>query len=127
MATVLIVEDYPGVAFLYRDILSEEGHNVVVASSAKEACDIVETREIDLVLMNEGLPDGGQEELIRRIKGIRPGIKAVLCALSDSVPETDRNLCDSRFFKSCDYTKLLQEIRDLSAKISAPGQDAPGL
>jgi len=75
--------------------------------------------------MNEGLPEGNQEELIRKIRVIRPGIKAVLCALSGSIPETDRNLCDSGFFKSCDYTKLLQEIRHLSAKISGPGQEGP--
>jgi DNA-binding NtrC family response regulator len=118
MSTVLIVESYPNLASLYRDVLSEEGHHVFVASSYKEANDIALTKEIELVVMDEGLPDGSEEELIKKLKRIQPHIKAILCSLSQFSPKTYRTLCDEGFVKTADYTILQQKIENL-AKMSA--------
>jgi DNA-binding NtrC family response regulator len=114
MATVLIVESYPNLASLYRDILSEEGHRVFVASNCKEANDIALTKAIELVVMDEGLPDGCEEELIGKLKRIQPHIKAILCSLSQFTPKTYRDLCDEGFIKTSDYTILQQKIDNLA-------------
>lgn len=121
MSTVLIVESYPNLASLYRDILSENGHNVFVASSFKEAVGIAIANEIDFVIMDEGLPNGSEEELIEKLKTIRPNIKATVCSLTQSSPKTYRNLCDEGFLKTSDYTILQKKIDDLSKK--NPGHD----
>jgi DNA-binding NtrC family response regulator len=118
MATVLIVESYPNLASLYNDILSEEGHAVLVASTCKEANEIAKARGIDLVVMDEGLPDGTEEELIKRLKIIQPHIKAILCSLDELSPKTYRNLCDEGFFKSSDYTVIQKKINYLSKMIA---------
>jgi len=122
MATVLIVESYANLASLYRAVLSEEGHSVFVASTFKEANEIAKAKEIDLVVMDEGLPDGTEEKLIKQLKIIQPHIRTVLCALDELSPKTYRNLCDAGFFKTYDYTILLQKIADLSQKTPANDQ-----
>ena len=118
MSTVLIVESYPSLANLYREVLTEEGHRVLVASSCKQANDIVLTEEIDLVVMDEGLPDGSEEELIEQLKMIRPQIKAILCSLDQFSRKTYRDLCDEGFLKTFDYTVLQQKVDDLSRNAS---------
>jgi DNA-binding NtrC family response regulator len=124
MATVLIVESYPNLAALYRDILSEEGHRVLVASNSKEAKDIALAKAIDLVVMDEGLQDGSEEELMEKLKTLRPNIKAIICFLDQFSPKTYRDLCDEGFLKTYDYTILQQKIDDLSRRIS--GHDREG-
>jgi DNA-binding response OmpR family regulator len=118
MAKVLIVESYPSLASLYREVLTEEGHQVLVASNYKEAKDIAMTKEVDLVVMDEGLPGGKEEELIEKLKTRQPHIKAILCSLTELSPTTYRDLCDAGFLKTYDYTILLQKVADLSQKTS---------
>jgi CheY-like chemotaxis protein len=124
MATILVIESYPNLASLYREILTEEGHHVLVASSWKEANDFSMTQEIDLVLIDEGLREGNENELIENLKTNQPQIKAILCSLTEFSPQTYRDLCDEGFLKTYDYTILLQKVADLSRKTS--GRDLNG-
>ena len=52
MSTVLLVVSYPNLAALYRDVLAEEGHRVLMASGGKESIAIALAEEIDLVVMD---------------------------------------------------------------------------
>ena len=122
MAKILVVESYPNLASLYREILTEEGHHVVVASNWKEANDFSLTQEIDLVMIDEGLREGNEEELIEKLKSNQPHIRAILCSLTELSPKTYRDLCDEGFLKTYDYTVLLKKIADLSQKTSSDDQ-----
>ncbi|HEX4606864.1 MAG TPA: response regulator [Urbifossiella sp.] len=57
-ATVLIVEDDPGIAELERDRLEEAGYGARVAVSADDALAEVRRGDIDLVLLDYRLPGG---------------------------------------------------------------------
>jgi two-component system cell cycle sensor histidine kinase/response regulator CckA len=57
-ATVLIVEDDPGIAELERDRLEEAGYRPLVAESAEAALRVVEGGDVDLILLDYRLPDG---------------------------------------------------------------------
>ncbi len=56
MKTILVVEDQPINAELVSEILSSEGHEVLVASSAAAGIDLARTRRPDLILMDIQLP-----------------------------------------------------------------------
>jgi two-component system, cell cycle sensor histidine kinase and response regulator CckA len=58
LATVLIVEDDPGIAELERDRLEDAGYRVVVAGDADEAADRLRDEPVDLVLLDYRLPGG---------------------------------------------------------------------
>ena len=57
IATVLIVEDDPGIAELERVRLDDAGYRTVVAATADEALGALAATEIDLILLDYQLPD----------------------------------------------------------------------
>ena len=118
MSKILIVESYPHLASLYRQVLSEDGHRIFVASSCKEAEDIAQANEIELVVMDENLPQKCEEELIGKLRTIQPQISAIVCPLSQFSRERYRELCDEGYLKTSDYTILQKTIGDLAKKIS---------
>ncbi len=56
MSHVLIVDDEPGICWGFREFLSDEGHEVSVASSAEEAFALVETSTPDAIVLDVRLP-----------------------------------------------------------------------
>lgn len=116
MANVLIVESYPNLAFLYSDILSEDGHHVFVTSGCREAKDIAQDNDIDLVIIDKSSPDKCAERLLSTIKSVQPHINAILCPLDKFSQESYRELCDEGFLKTSDYTILQKKITELAEK-----------
>ena len=117
MSKILIVESYPHLASLYREILEEEGHDVLVASDCREAADIAQANDIELVIMDESSPDKCADKLLRTIKTIQPNIKVIVCLLNQFSRKSYRELCDEGFIKSSDYTILQKKVGDLAKDI----------
>ncbi len=57
-ATILVVDDDETICFLIKRLLSERGHAVLTAGSIREALDTIHGIHIELVLLDENLPDG---------------------------------------------------------------------
>jgi signal transduction histidine kinase/ActR/RegA family two-component response regulator len=84
-ATVLVVEDEPEVRAVAREVLARAGFLVVTTGDPDEAIEAVAERgrgrlpaPFDLVLCDVVLPRLGGPELVARLRGVQPGIKAVL-------------------------------------------------
>ncbi|QDU37940.1 Transcriptional regulatory protein ZraR [Maioricimonas rarisocia] len=56
MSHVLIVDDEPGICWGFRELLTDDGHQVSVASSAEAALELAETTVPDAVLLDVRLP-----------------------------------------------------------------------
>ena len=56
MSHVLIVDDEPSICWGFRELLTEEGHDVSIASSAEEALDIASHTIPDAVILDVRLP-----------------------------------------------------------------------
>jgi two-component system nitrogen regulation response regulator GlnG len=56
VATVLVVDDEPGVCAAFRRMLERGGHEVLIASSAEEGLRVLEVEEPDLVFLDVRLP-----------------------------------------------------------------------
>lgn len=56
MAVILVVDDEFGIANLLDDVLSDEGHQVRMASNGKQALDLARTETPDLVLTDYMMP-----------------------------------------------------------------------
>jgi signal transduction histidine kinase len=86
-ATVLIVEDDPGVRAFASQVLRDAGSTVFEAANAAEALAIAarESRPLDLLLTDVVLPgiDGG--DLAARLRGLRPGLRVLF--MSGYTPE----------------------------------------
>ena len=77
---VLIVEDHALTSFALKTSLStsEFIENILEASSAKDALALVKENEIDLVVMDIGLPDIDGIEASRKIREIKPDVKIMV-------------------------------------------------
>lgn len=65
---ILIVDDEPSIIEALRPILRSIGHEVFAATDGREALDMAGTTDLDLVLLDLGLPDVDGCELIASLK-----------------------------------------------------------
>ena len=79
-ATVLVVEDEEPMARLLKNHLQLEGYHVLAAMDGSEAIELYNRhgREIDLVLMDLGLPKVTGSEVIRKLKMQNPAVKIIV-------------------------------------------------
>jgi len=79
-ATILVVEDEPAMVRLLKDGLAQAGYHILTALDGQEAIDLYEHHrdQIDLVLMDLGLPKVAGSEVIRIMKEQNPSIKIIV-------------------------------------------------
>jgi len=75
---VLVVDDEEPIRQLERRILESGGYRVIEASRALEAFALLQKDlQVDLVIADLQMPDLGGEEMARRIRRDRPGIRVL--------------------------------------------------
>ncbi|MGB9605587.1 MAG: response regulator, partial [Bryobacteraceae bacterium] len=75
--TILLVEDEPGVRKLVRQMLVEQGYQVLEAGSGSEALALAQRfpGRIDLLLTDVVMPQMNGRELADELRTLRPGLK----------------------------------------------------
>src|SRR2546426_6960139 len=66
---VLAVDDEPQILRALRASLAARGHEVATAPNGETALDVLATSEVDLVVLDLGLPGIGGVEVITRVRG----------------------------------------------------------
>jgi adenylate cyclase len=69
-ATVLAVDDQPANLRLLDAVLTPRGHRVITATSGPEALALLETEDVDIVLLDIVMPEMDGHEVCRRIRSI---------------------------------------------------------
>jgi diguanylate cyclase (GGDEF)-like protein len=86
---LLLVEDNPGDARLFREMLDEQGSHDVEMAHVERMCDAekhLAEHKVDIILLDLGLPDEQGLKAIRRARAAAPGIPlVVLTGLDDEV------------------------------------------
>jgi PAS domain S-box-containing protein len=75
---ILVVDDDLGVCQSLRDLLTQEGCEVLVATGGREALERIAQAPVDLVLSDVVMPDLDGHELFQRVHTEHPGIPVVL-------------------------------------------------
>ncbi len=85
---ILLVDDDPLVLASTADLLEDLGHDVVEASSAREALDLLDAgTRIDLVVTDYAMPLMTGVELIDRVRRSRPGLPTILATGFAEAPD----------------------------------------
>jgi len=110
---ILIVEDEV-VSDTYLSILLEESGNIFHASTGYEAIRICSERpELDLILMDIGLPDIDGIEVTRRIRELRPDVVIIAQTAFSFDGDRERALaagCNAYLSKPINRVQLFKEI-----------------
>ncbi|KIQ30798.1 response regulator [Pseudomonas viridiflava] len=81
-STILVVEDDTIVRMLIVDVLEELEYTVLEAEDAMTALEIIkdETRIIDLMMTDQGLPDLKGTELAKKARALRPKLPVLFAS-----------------------------------------------
>jgi len=114
MKKILVVDDEENIRFLYKEELGDEGYEVTLASSGKEALELLESGKPDLITLDIKMPEIDGIETLRRIKEIDEKIPVILCtAYGQYKQDFSSWASDAYVVKSAD----LQELKDTIKKI----------
>ncbi len=118
-AKILLVEDNPDNRKLIGWILEDGDYDIVVAESGEEALEVIKAHEIDVVLMDVGLPGMSGEEATRRLRSTEEykSIPIVAVTAHALTTEVDRIMSagfNDLITKPIDEEKLLALLASLT-------------
>ncbi|RTL47431.1 MAG: EAL domain-containing protein, partial [Rhodocyclaceae bacterium] len=82
--TLLVVDDEENVRNALRRLLRGDGYQILVASGATEAFELMAKHEVGVILADQRMPDMSGTEFLRRVKDIYPdSMRVVLSGYTD--------------------------------------------
>ncbi len=92
VSRVLVVDDERVVRRALQRVLERDGHVVTLAECGKEAIDLYAQhwRDLDVVVLDVMMPDSDGREVLRRMREVNPGVRAILS--SGFTAESDPSL-----------------------------------
>ena len=114
-ATILVVEDDPGIQEMLKYALSAEGYTLRSAFTVKEGWNVIENEAIDLVLLDWMLPDNSGIDLLHRIRKYHSMLPVIMVTAKSE--EEDRIL--GLDVGADDYVTKPFSVRELNSRIQA--------
>ncbi len=117
MKRILVVDDEPNIRLVYKEVLSEEGYEVLEAESARDAFDILGHQPVDIGVLDIKLRSESGLDVLQRITREYPDIPVVLCSAYVSFQNDYTSwLADSYIVKSSDPEELVREVNRVLTK-----------
>jgi len=122
---VLIVEDDARISSFLDKGLTAEGYSVTTAGTAQEADAALELfdRQLDLVLLDLGLPAGDGEDILRRMRRRGSTVPVIVLTARAEVSDRVRGLdagANDYVTKPFAFEELLARIRAVRRAVAAP-------
>ncbi|HXH84195.1 MAG TPA: response regulator [Candidatus Tectomicrobia bacterium] len=111
---ILLVEDAPDIREVFTVLLRVEGADVVATGSGREAADLVNRQDFDVVLSDLGLPDLPGDALIRQIRSSARARVRVVVVTGYGEPFVTRARqagADVVFTKPVEWTRILEYLQ----------------
>ncbi|RLG54629.1 MAG: hypothetical protein DRN95_08585 [Candidatus Hydrothermarchaeota archaeon] len=115
MPTLLIVDDEKRIRDIYRRFFLQEGFDVIEASSAMEAKDIlVQNKEVDVVLLDINMPEVDGGILSQLINAFHKDVAIVVSSVYP-VDEQRRLIpdADDYYDKSQGFDVLMKKVKEV--------------
>src|ERR1700679_292786 len=123
MAVVLVVDDEVGIANLLSDVLSDDGHRVIVAANGQEGFRRAQEERSDLVITDFMMPVMDGAQLIKAMAE-HPDLKGVPIFLMSSAPEAAlRDKC-AGYALFIRKPFMIYDVVDLVTRVLKPPQNA---
>ena len=108
---VLIIDNNTSIQYLFKVELEDEGYDIIVASTGKEALEKIEAENPDVVTMEMLLPDIDGIDLLRLMKERCPYIPVIVTTAFDYRDDFAFLPSDACLLKSSDLKDLKENIR----------------
>ena len=110
---ILVVDDEKNILKLYQAELEDEGYTVVTANSGREAMDIFESENPDMVTLDILMPDTDGIQILRQMKEKRPDIPIIMLTAYDYRDDFSVWVSDAYVVKSSDLSNLKATIKQI--------------
>jgi DNA-binding response OmpR family regulator len=110
---ILVVDDEKNILKLYKAEFEGEGYNVVVANSGKEALDLVESENPDIVTLDILMPDIDGIQVLRQMKEKKPDMPVIMLTAYDYRDDFSVWVADAYVVKSSDLSNLKTTIKQI--------------
>ena len=118
---ILIVDDEKEYQLVVSMILEDAGYNTETCSNGREALDILEKRDIDLVITDLRMPVMSGDELIAEIRRKEMDVDILVVTAYGSIEsavEAIKNGATDYFVKSSDPGELLIKVERIEQLVS---------
>lgn len=115
-ARVLIADDEPGVRDSLAEVFREEGYDVVAAGDGSEAIQVIETRDIDVVITDLKMPGADGLEVLKRALEVAPQMLVLIMtahATVDTAVAALRRGAHDYFLKPVIFDDALHKVASL--------------
>jgi DNA-binding response OmpR family regulator len=110
---LLVVDDDLNIQRLYKEELEEEGYEVVIAATGKEALEMFAKEKFDVVTLDILMPDIDGISLLRKMKEQRPDIPIIMSTAYDYRDDFAVWASEAYIVKSSDLGELKSTIKKL--------------
>jgi DNA-binding response OmpR family regulator len=116
---ILAIEDEPALLRMLQRGFTAAGHQLLTATSGIDGAMLAESEEVDVVLLDIGLPELSGHEVLSRIRSHRPGLPVLMLTARDDLENKVRALdagADDYLTKPFAFEELLARIRALTRR-----------
>jgi len=113
-ATILIIDDEPGIRFALKEALTRDGHHVVAVDSGEAALEQLTRHEFDLALIDLKLSGISGMELLSILRARWPDTVAIVLtayASLETAVEALRQGAHDYLFKPCKTIEIRESVR----------------
>ncbi len=112
MKTILVVDDNQNIGSLYKEELEDDGYQVTVTATGKEALQKLDNH--DLIILDIKNPAEDGIELMRKIKDDKGDIPIIICSAYGRYKQDFRVWAsDATVVKSADLRELKLTIKEI--------------
>jgi DNA-binding response OmpR family regulator len=118
-ASVLIVDDQPGIRFFLEEVLRGEGYHVVTADSGEVALECIANHTFDLAVIDLVMKEVSGIEVLTALKRSAPSTAAIVLTAHGSLEtavEALRQGAHDYLFKPCKTSQLRESVRTALTK-----------
>jgi len=114
---ILVADDEQNLRLLYKSELESEGYEVVLAENGREAVDIAQSQEFDLVVLDIRMPGMDGVETLQKILAGKRTMPVILNTAYSSYQDNYMTwAADAYVVKSADVTELKAKIAEVLEK-----------
>ena len=116
-ASILIVDDDPGMTETLGDILRAFGYDVEVAGEGYRAVEMIKERAYDIIFMDIKMPGINGVETLKEVKRLSPSTKVIMMtaySVEDLVKEVLDEAAYGIIYKPLDMNKVIALVEEIS-------------
>lgn len=110
---LLVVDDDINIQRLYKEELEEEGYDVIIAGTGKDALELFEKESPDIVTLDILMPDIDGISLLRKMKEMNSKIPIIMSTAYDYRDDFAVWASEAYIVKSSDLGELKRTIKRL--------------